>query len=85
MSTAFISRKEIENKLKKIISEKFCTGAELEQIDKMSEVDMLYLYGEIFMNFDVMLTADDINGNCFSSIEKLSDAIFNAKVEEVRE
>ena len=45
-------------------------------MSKMSAIDLLYLYTEIYLHFDVQISVDDINNGCFSSLEGLAGCIY---------
>lgn len=72
-------QKEIEEtkiKLEEILREKFYTGA--EGLSQLSAIDLFYLYGEISVEFGVLLTIGDLDSDCFSSLHQLACAIQSA-------
>lgn len=67
---------EIETTIISIFRERFSIGAEC--ISQLSAIDLFYLYGEISTRFNVFLTLEDIEGDCFSSLHNLVLAIHRA-------
>ena len=54
------------------------TGIGAECISQLSAIDLFYLYGEISTRFNVFLTVEDIEGDCFSSLHNLVLTIHRA-------
>lgn len=67
------NRNEIETIIREILCKKLCRDA--EDLSKLSVTELLYLYGEICAEFNILLTADDINNGCFSSLHDLIDTL----------
>ncbi len=78
-----LHQQQIEMALSNILNEKLCKG--VEHLSKLSAIDLLYFYGEIYNHFNVLLTVEDINNDCFSSLQKLSYAILKKKRGETNE
>ena len=60
--------------LQELLSNRF--NIKIESIDKLSYLDLFYLYFEVYKNFDVKLTAEEICDN-YISFDLLSDCIYN--------
>lgn len=58
-----------------ILNQKFDLGT--EQLSQLSSIELLYLYAEIYMHYNILLTITDIQNDCFASIETLSSCISN--------
>ena len=78
---------EINKRLNDILDQIFKIGA--GQLSQLSSIDLMYLYSEIFLNYDILLTVEDIEDNCFGSLEQLCSCIYKKininKIEEVKE
>jgi hypothetical protein len=59
--------------LTKLLKERFNINAEL--MTQLSAVDLFYLYAEIYTFFKVKLKPDDIDRDCFASLDLLSEHI----------